>query len=304
MKDGERRRRFKAERRRQVEIATEIQAETYREIVRHLEEARDRIAAALAASPSVFESWRLRGLQEQVRAALALFERGATTVLTTGLDRSWVAGSDLVVAPLSAAGIEIRALLPALDPRILDAIKVFQVDKIREISTSLVTRVTSELTQTAIGVQSPWEAATKIAEQLERPKPQALTIVRTELGTVYSEAGQQRMEQAVKAGVKGLQKLWRRSGKLHPRLTHELADGQIVDVDKPFIVGGIEIPKPRDPSIPASERINCGCQSLPHMSHWKLSTPGARAYTAEEIAASPTKAEADRIRNGDPQRPS
>lgn len=304
MKDGERRRRFKAERRRQVEIATEIQAETYRELVRHLEEARDRIAAALAASPSSFESWRLKGLQEQVRAALALFERGATAVLTTGLDRSWAAGSDLVVAPLSAAGIEIRALLPALDPRLLDAIKAFQVDKIRDISTTVVARVTSELTQAAIGTQSPWEAATKIADELERPKPQALMIVRTELGTVYSEAGQQRMEQAVKAGVKGLQKLWRRSGKLHPRLTHELADGQIVDVDKPFIVGGIEIPKPRDPSIPAGERINCGCQSVPHMRHWKLSTPGVRAYTAEEIAASPTKAEADRIRREDPQRPS
>jgi hypothetical protein len=302
MTDAERRRRFKAERRRQIEAAIAIQSETYREMVRHLEEARDRIAAALAVAPSSFESWRLRGLQ--VRAALALFERGATAVLTTGLDRSWVAGSDLVVAPLSASGIEIRGLLPALDPRLLDAIKAYQVAKIRDISTSVVARVTSELTQAAIGVQSPWEAATKIAGELERPKPQALTIVRTELGTVYSEAGQQRMEQAVKAGVKGLAKLWRRSGKLHPRLTHELADGQIVDVDKPFIVGGVEIPKPRDPSIPAGERINCGCQSLPHMRHWKLSTPGERAYTAEEIAASPTKGEADRIRRADRQRPS
>lgn len=296
MTEKERRRRFMAERRRQLEAAAAIQAETYQDMVRLLEEARDRIAAALAASPSEFENWRLRGLQEQVRAALALFERGATSVLTTGLDRSWTAGSDMIVAPLAAGGLEIGGLLPALDPRLLDAIKSFQIDKIRDISTTLASRISTELAQAAIGVQSPWEAATKIAAEMETPKPRALMIVRTELGTVYSEAGQQRMEQAVKAGVKGLEKMWRRSGKLHPRLTHELADGQIVEVDKPFVVGGIEIPKPRDPSIPAGERINCGCQSVPHMRHWKLSTPGERAYTAEEIAASPVKAEVERLR--------
>lgn len=296
MTDRERRKRFNAERKAQLARAAAIQAETHRAILGYLEEAATQIAAELAASPSDFARWRLEALRVQVRTAAETWSRSATDVLTSGLDRSWSAGSDLIVEPLAAAGIRIAGLLPALDPRILTAIKAFQVDKIREISASVIARVNTELTQAIIGVQSPWQAAEKVSTIMEAPGSRTLQIVRTELGTVYSEAGQQRMEQAVKAGVAGLQKLWRASGKLHPRITHELADGQIVDVDKPFIVGGVEIPKPRDPSIPPGERINCGCSSLPHMSHWRVSTPGTRVYSAEEVAASPIKGEVDRIR--------
>lgn len=296
MTDRERRKRFNAERKAQLARAAAIQAETHRAILSHLEEAAKRIAAELAGQRGDFARWRLEALRAQVRAVTEIWSRSATDVLTSGLDRSWSAGSDLIIEPLAAAGIRIGGLLPALDARLLSAIKAFQVDKIREISASVVSRVNSELTQAIIGVQSPWEAANKVSTIMETPGTRALQIVRTELGTVYSEAGQQRMEQAVKAGVSGLQKLWRASGKLHPRITHELADGQIVDVDKPFIVGGVEIPKPRDPSIPPGERINCGCSSLPHMSHWRVSTPGTRTYSAEEVASSPIKGEVDRIR--------
>jgi len=298
--DADRRKKFREELKRQITRPAAIQTEAHATIARLLDTAGERIAAALAAGPSTYESWRLGALRDRISSLFTLFERDATAVLTTGLDRSWEAGSDLIVEPLRAAEIRLGGLLPALDPRLLDALKVFQVDRIRDIAATTASRIGVEIAQAAIGTQTPWDAASKVATLLEAPKSRAFMIVRTELGTAYSEAGQQRMEQAVAAGVKGLAKQWRRSGKLHPRLTHELADGQIVDVDKPFIVGGIEIPKPRDPSIPASERINCGCASLPYMRHWRVTTPGARAYTAEELAASPTKREADQIRRSEP----
>ncbi|WP_322994045.1 ADP-ribosyltransferase [Castellaniella sp.] len=187
--------------------------------------------------------------------------------------------------------------MPALDPRLLVALKSFQTDRIRDISTTTVNRINMEIGQVALGVQDVFAAARKVEDLIDAPRSRALSIVRTELGTAYSEAGQQRMEQAVQLGVKGLQKQWRRSGKIHPRVTHDLADGQIVDVDKPFLVGGIEIPKPRDPSIPIGERVNCGCQSLPYMRHWRVSTPGPKPYTAEELARSPSARQADEARH-------
>jgi len=285
--DAEKARAFKAERRRQAKRAAAIQAETFAAIQAHLAEAERRIAARLAATPSDFDAWRLRNLQDEVRAAMDVWSTRTSAVLDAGFDRSWAAGSDLVVEPLRAAGVDLRAVLPKLDPRLLGALKSFQTDKIRDISTTAVARINTEIAQAAIGTQTPFEAARKTAEHLKAPADRARSIVRTELGTAYSEAGQQRMSQAVKAGVTGLQKQWRRSGKLHPRVTHELADGQIVDVDQPFIVGGIAIPKPRDPTIPAGERINCGCASLPFMKHWAVKSPGARPYAAEELARSP-----------------
>lgn len=296
MDDREKDRRFRAERRAQLRRSVLIQTDTFEEIKRWLDEARTRIMATLAGTPSEFEGWRLGQLQGEVRRSMELFERGAGTALTHGLDLSWSAGGELVTEPLRVAGVDLSGVMPALDPRLLVALKSFQTDRIRDISTTTVNRINMEIGQVALGVQDVFAAARKVEDLIDAPRARALSIVRTELGTAYSEAGQQRMEQAVKVGVKGLQKQWRRSGKIHPRVTHDLADGQIVDVDKPFLVGGIEIPKPRDPSIPIGERMNCGCQSLPYMQHWRVSTPGPKPYTVEELARSPSARQADEAR--------
>ncbi len=50
-------------------------------------------------------------------------------------------------------------------------------------------------------------------------RSRGLTVVRTELGRAYSVAGQARMAQAMEE-LPGLRKQWRRSGKIHSRLTH------------------------------------------------------------------------------------
>ena len=43
------------------------------------------------------------------------------------------------------------------------------------------------------------------------------------------------------------------------RDTHAEADGDVVGMDEPFIVGGVELNYPGDPSGPAEEVINCRC---------------------------------------------
>ncbi len=48
----------------------------------------------------------------------------------------------------------------------------------------------------------------------------------------------------------GLRKRWRHSGKIHSRLTHDVADGQVQPVDEPFRVSGGRLMFPRDPAGP------------------------------------------------------
>lgn len=62
------------------------------------------------------------------------------------------------------------------------------------------------------------------------------------------------------------QKMWRHTGahKNEPRENHVAMDGQIVDKDKPFTLtgadGSVHYPMyPVDPSLPASESVNCHC---------------------------------------------
>jgi uncharacterized protein with gpF-like domain len=60
-------------------------------------------------------------------------------------------------------------------------------------------------------------------------------------------------------------KKWKHSGskKNNPRKEHEDLDGTEVKVDDPFDVNGNEADYPRDPSLPASERVNCHCAMGP-----------------------------------------
>jgi hypothetical protein len=72
-----------------------------------------------------------------------------------------------------------------------------------------------------------------------------------------------------------LSKEWIASFDDRTRSTHSEADGQIVDQNAPFLVGGSQMMFPGDPSAPASEVINCRC-SIAHI-------PKEGAQTIEEI---------------------
>ena len=64
------------------------------------------------------------------------------------------------------------------------------------------------------------------------------------MGTVFSEAGQKRMTQAVKH-VADLEKQWHHDGHPKvPRPAHQAASGQHVPVAEPYEIGGIDdVPK-------------------------------------------------------------
>ena len=126
-------------------------------------------------------------------------------------------------------------------------------------------------------------------------RKRATTIVRTELGRVYSVAADERAGQATAAGV-GMDKVWRRSGKLRPRLTHALADGQRVAADQPFTIGGVKMQHPHDPAAPASETINCGCVALYRPRDWAQTLPDHRPFTAQELDRYPKLADMEEAR--------
>jgi uncharacterized protein with gpF-like domain len=223
-------------------------------------------------------------------------------------------GRELVDRPLAATADQEARLTEALgwmstlfgvSQRTRDWVQgmaSFLTSKAAGIAADLRQRINSELGRAAAGLIAPNEATTAIEGLLETSRSRANTIVRTELGRVFSTAAQATMEQAVGAGVAGLQKQWRRSGKLHSRPDHDLADGQVVAVDQPFVVGGEELMFPRDPNGSAGNTINCGCAQLPWMASWTMSHPGAVPITAAEQAADPGKRLVEEVRQADRSR--
>lgn len=287
--DADRNKAFRRERQRQLAEAVKIRADTQGELLRLLKDARTRIQAALASAPSDYQTWRLDQLKSEVARAIGELERAATATAADGLSRSWSAGAALVDTPIAAAGVSVAGNLVALDTQVLTQMRTFLVDKMRDVTAQAQNRIVGELGNVMMGMQTPFEAAQKVAEITGSAQRRAITIVRTELGRAWSQAAQLRQEQAQEL-LPGLQKQWRRSGKRHPRHRHEVIDGQVRKVDEPFLLeNGIRLMFPRDPKGPPAETVNCGCLSLPIMKSWEVVHPSARPFTPAELDGSRTR---------------
>lgn len=276
--------------------AVAIQVDTAGEITRQLNLTLTRIDELLAGQPTDWQHWYLPQLRRQVTDILAEFGAAAGAAMQDGAEKSWDKGVELVDVPLATGGIAVEAMVPTLDREQLTAMQTFLTHKMRDVSVATVNRVNASLGLVATGLATPAEAATAIQGIGGVTRRRALTVVRTELGRAFSNAAQRRMEQASRAGLKGLKKQWRRSGKIHSRRTHDLADGQIRDVDEPFLVGGEKLMHPKDPDGSAANTINCGCTQLPYMAHWEVKHPGEKPYTAEELGADRAKRDVADVR--------
>jgi len=279
MTPSERDRAFRRAANRVVRERTTLFRSTRDDLVALLNEAGQAVREILAGAPTDYERWSLPQLQREIRGALDEFgDRGAGRI-SSAAGRAWDLGHEQVSAPLQAAGVRLAA--PQISTTQLVAMRAFMVDRIKDIGVQAANKIGAELGLVVIGARSPSDAIGAVTRILgESSRERATTIVRTELGRAFSSAAQASMLEDAKV-LPGLKKQWRRSGKLHPRLHHDLADGQVVDVDQPFVLKpfgrpAVELMYPRDPRAPVSETINCGCVAIPFMEHWTVSAPGRR----------------------------
>ncbi|MEQ8585147.1 MAG: phage minor head protein [Thalassobaculaceae bacterium] len=250
--------------------------------------ALDEIKAELGRTTSEFQSWQLARIRKSIEGHLAEISEALARTATTGAGEAWKLGVGIVDDPLEAGGIRIAGLLPEVDTRQLLAMRTFLTDKIKGVTANAAGAAADQIGLTMIGAQTPSQAIDAIATTIDSGRGRAITVLRTEMGRAFSVAAQERKVDAATV-LPGMRKQWRRSGKVQSRQAHDLADGQIVEVDKPFLVNGVELMFPRDPSAPASETVNCGCVSLPYMETWEVQQRGRQAFTDDELARSRSK---------------
>jgi hypothetical protein len=109
--------------------------------------------------------------------------------------------------------------------------------------------------------ESVEQAVLRIKDLPQFDRARARTTAITEILTASSRSQWEAYQQS--PTVTG--KTWRHSGgkKNNPRPKHVALDGTTVPVDDKFDVNGHEADYPRDPSLPASERVNCHCALSP-----------------------------------------
>ncbi len=281
-----------------VKGRTALLRDTRAEIIRLLKLAQQQIAIILASQPSDYQRWSLPQLQKEIARVLAQLGDSSAAAMSSAAGQAWQAGLDLVDKPIRAAGAaHITASLGTPDIDQLNAMRAFMTHRIRDISVQVANKINTELGLVVIGAQNQGDAIGRVQDILgDASSKRATTIVRTELGRVFSAASFARMQQAVAAGA-NIRKKWIKSGKVHSRPGHDAIHGQILPVDEPFNVLGKDgtvhqLMYPHDPKAPASETINCGCVVTPTASGFEgapyksmVGKPDGGQWSKDELRA-------------------
>lgn len=270
MNDTEKRRAFDKELTSQRRRLSRIRQETIDGLTANLNAALVQIRLVLGSDPSDFQSFILPQLESQITEIMSSVSARSSELVSQSLLDSWETGIQIIDAPLRQAGLAVSVLLPAVDTRQLMNIQTFGTGKISSVTAEVAGKIKTQIGLTVLGAQPVSDTMTIITSLLEDgDRERALRIVRTEMGRAYSSATQQRFAQASQR-LPGLRKEWRKSGKLHARPTHVAANGQVRGIDERFMIGGVPMLHPHDPTAPAAEVINCGCTALPYMETWDL----------------------------------
>lgn len=127
---------------------------------------------------------------------------------------------------------------------------------ITQITTTTRNQVKKVLKEAAVAGSSIQDTAKNLRTVITTAsRKRAVTIARTELigsANAGSYAG------ALSTGLK-LDKVWLATTDKRTRDTHSEANGQRVDLNADFIVGGDSARYPGDPGLSAAERIRCRC---------------------------------------------
>lgn len=108
--------------------------------------------------------------------------------------------------------------------------------------------------------------AEKLQQRIETmSRTSAIRTARTAYTAAQNGGRQATFDKAAEMGIK-IRKRWVATKDLRTRYNHAAADGQVVDYDKPFIVGGEKLMFPGDGSMGASAgnlyNCRCGCVSV------------------------------------------
>jgi len=259
------------------------------EIVDLLEEAKKKIIAEVATlDPNSFTAAQRTALKVSIDRALAQFRAQATEKVNQLQAAAAVIGVQSVDEPLAASGIG-DASLGQVSASTLSIAQGYTADLITGLSADASAKVNSAISRAFLGGQGMSDIIRQVSLALGKDSPtagRAITIANNEILRVQSIATQSRMEDLAERHP-DLQKEW-----LHipaarvPRVGHIIADGQVVDVDKPFNVEGEDLMYPRDPNGSPENTINCHCLSRPYIAPDKLMATDAHRSLLDSLGIS------------------
>ena len=289
------RRRFEAHVRRLVRTVDRLEDGEVRQLLADLRDARAELdrriragTADVAASdftPAQARRFKqeIAGVVEQVWSRYAGRLRQTEKRIIDEAIGGVVDGTEATIEGRVIGGPTLTADLVTTSSR-WQAILVGRSEGIRAAADEQIRRISMAVNRGILTGEGPGEISRGLARSgwlgpLRRADggligvaARAETIARTEVGGIFSTAGQiasERLQQA--APTLRLVKSWITVDDDRVRESHERAgenysidgnDPGPIAVDEDFMVGGWPASGPHDPRLPAEERINCRCRRV------------------------------------------
>lgn len=248
-----------------------MEKQTVRAMLDHIRDFRKEVIALLAGLPAddTFNQFRLTSLRDSIDGLIAQLNSQLTAVAKSGIQQGAEFGLLSVIEPLTAAGVTTFYNRPALAQ--INTMVDFSADLIKGITDETRKRINTEINRMALGGITPFQAQKNITDILgvTARGPGKLVvrgigynaerIARTEVNRAYNVSGFAQMQEVGKV-TPAAQKRWNATGDFRTRDNHINAHGQLVDIDKPFYVGGENMMYPLDPAGSGKNTINCRCR--------------------------------------------
>jgi uncharacterized protein with gpF-like domain len=279
-----------------IASAKDLSVEARQRVLDLLDEARTKIAAQLAEiDPESFSAAQLTVLRNSIDRAMEEFAKKATGVIEKAESSAFAHGGDMVKSPIAAAGIEGPGL-GVVSTSALSVAQGYTADLITGLSKDAMAKINGVIQRAFLGGQKVSDIIQQIGRALGSGEGftgvfkgigrRAADITINEILRVQSISTQARLEDAADQH-EDLQKQWHHLAIARvPRPGHVAADGQVVNVDEPFLVEGEELMFPRDPNGSPDNTINCHCMMAPYFSADALKPTKGQKGLLEELGIS------------------
>ena len=215
----------------------------------------------------VFQGEQWKSKLQQVQATLAQANKEALNIINGGriqviaTNLNWTAYSLEKAAGVNFGfGLYDSSAVTRLlrdDPDLLPA-KKLNVSKDKLWNKGSINR---QISQGIIQGEGLDKIAKRLRTVTDMNKNSSLTNARTMMTGAQNAGRQERYQEAKKKGIQ-LKKEWLATLDGHTRATHAALDGQAVETDQPFKIGGFSIMYPGDRNAPPAMVYGCRCTTV------------------------------------------
>lgn len=221
-------------------------------------EVAEALGRTVAAGVAELDSYE--ALERVRKAIVAAWDAELETVVYPRITEHWMEASADVRKQLRDYQAALTAAVPGTPRSLADAYLATRTNYLTNVADETWRATRSQLLKGMREGESIPELKNRVQKVLDVSDGRALNIARTEVVGASNAGAFEQM--GLMRGQGSITKEWLATLDARTREDHLDVDGDARDLDEPFIVGGLPMQRPHDPSGGPGNVCNCRCTAL------------------------------------------